>query len=217
MTTRSSPGPLSTMPTSVFGPRRDLDRGCPRRPGRAASPTPGGRRRSRSPAAPGRRPARRRRARSGPCSVSTWNSVRRPIAGRPRSATQTATHSPVSSQRTSKSPRRGVGHDAVALGALRRDPAPSRGPACAAPADPCRAPRSSHRRPTRVSRPRRSRSLPVGSTTGRHSVAGVRSSPFAGSIATLTGVGFVAVGVVGSAHDQLVVRPRGEVRRRHRR
>ena len=75
--------------------------------------------------------------------------------------THTATHSPVSSQRTSKSPGGGVGHEPDAPRALRPTGAVDRpGPSSSRPS--VRRPGEPSSVTVRVTRPSRSRALPVG-------------------------------------------------------
>ena len=89
---------------AVARTRRRPEPGCPRRPGRGVSPRRDGRRRSRNRAGPGR-PAGRRRGRSSvPVSrIEREGGSADRSSGSVGSAIQTASHEPVSSQRTSKS------------------------------------------------------------------------------------------------------------------
>ena len=166
---------------AVARSRRRSGPDCPRRPDPAASPRPADRPRSRTRAAPGRRSGRPRDGPARPSSGSTRNRLSRPMAGSAASAVHTANHSPVSSQRTSKSPMCALDDD---LGGTGR---PCRRARPAARDDP----RPDARRPSSSTRTEPSQTtarVSVGSTTGRHVVEAGVSVPVAGSMVTVVPV-----------------------------
>ena len=199
-------------PTAVVGPGRRSGPGCPRRPGRAASPRPAGRRRSRSPAGPGRPSGRPRAARAGRSPDRRGSSSagrrriarvgdpdREPFAGLVPADVEVARSGPRDSRVGSAARVR-----CVAVGRPARDPAVA--------ATRRIVDRSAGRRPGR-SRSRRPRTSRSGRRPGATARSRRRSvSPLAGSRRKSDRLVFAVDDVVGlrPAADDAVAVPGGE-------